>query len=110
VAFVALSTLMIGVHTGVPDWIMSALCWVALIGPVYLGHRLYSFRSGAPHRQALPRYIAVQICGIALAALFSYLSYRILGMSTVAAAVLVTALTSGVNFVILRAWAFAEGR
>jgi putative flippase GtrA len=110
VAFIILSTFMIGLRTGVPDWVMSALCWVALIGPVYAGHRLWSFRSGVPHRQALPRYIAVQICGIMLAAIFSCLFYRVLGMSTAVAATLVTALTSGVNFAILRAWAFAEGR
>jgi putative flippase GtrA len=89
---------------------MSALCWAALIGPVYAGHRLYSFRTGAPHRQALPRYIAVQMCGIVLATLFSYLCYRVLGMSTAVAATIVIALTSGVNFAILRVWAFAEGR
>jgi putative flippase GtrA len=110
VAFVVLSALTIGLRTGIPDWIMSALCWVALIGPVYLGHRIWSFRTGVPHRQALPRYIAVQVCGIILASIFSYLCYRVLGMSTVVAAILVTALTSGVNFAILRAWAFAEGR
>lgn len=110
VAFILLSTLTIGLRTGVPDWIMSALCWVALIGPVYLGHRIWSFRSGVPHKQALPRYIAVQVCGIILASIFSYLCYRVLGMSTAVAATLVTALTSGVNFAILRAWAFAEGR
>lgn len=109
VAFVILSAWAIGLQSGIPDWIMSALCWVALIGPVYLGHRYISFRSGVSHRQALPRYVAVQVCGIAMASLFSYLCYRILGMSTVVAAVLVTALTSGVNFAILRVWAFAEG-
>ncbi len=110
VAFVVLSALTIGLRTGVPDWIMSVLCWLLLIGPVYLGHRAWSFRSGVSHRQALPRYIAVQICGIVLASIFSYLSYRVLGLSTVVAAMLVTALTSGVNFAILRAWAFREAR
>jgi putative flippase GtrA len=110
VAFVVLSTLMIGLRTGIAEWIVSALCWVALIGPVYLGHRMWSFRTGATHRQALPRYIAVQALGIVMASVFSYLCYRVLGLSTALAAVLVTALTSGVNFAILRAWAFAEGR
>lgn len=109
VAFVVLSSLAIGLRTGVPDWIVSALCWAALIGPVYLGHWLYSFRTGAPHRQALPRYIAVQLAGVALAAIFSYLTYRILGLPAVVGAIAVTTLTSGVNFVILRAWAFAVG-
>lgn len=108
-AFVILSWTLIGLETGLPEWIVSALCWVALILPVYLGHRMWSFQTGAPHRQALPRYVAVQVVGVILVSIFSYLCYRILGLSTVVAAPLVTALTTGVNFVILRAWAFAEG-
>src|SRR5215218_2154635 len=71
--YVAGSALMIGLRTGVPDWVMSTLCYAAFIGPVYLAHRRFSFRSDAPHGRALPRYVAVQLCGVALASLFSYI-------------------------------------
>ena len=107
VAFVMLSSLAIGLHTGLADWLASAVCYGALIGPVYLAHRRFSFSSEAPHRHALPRYVAVQLCALLLAAGFSYLVYGYFGLPTVAASLLVTGLTSGVNFMVLKLWAFA---
>lgn len=107
-AFVCLSTLLVSLHTGVPDWIISILCWIGLIGPVYLGHHAVSFRSAAPHREALPRYVAVQLMSVCLVTVFSYLCYRALALPPVVAALLVTGLTTGINFVILRVWAFGR--
>ncbi len=106
--FIGLSMLMIGLRTGIPDWIVSALCYAAMIVPAYLAHRAYSFRSKMPHAVALPRYIAVQLSALALSALFSYICYDLIGMQTAVAAFLVIGLTSGVNFVVLRIWAFAH--
>lgn len=109
-AFVALSTLMISLATGVPDWAMSALCYAAFVVPVYLLHRRYTFRSDVPHGEALPRYVAVQVSALVMASLFSFLCYSVFGMQGWVAALLVIALTSGVNFMTLRIWAFANGR
>jgi putative flippase GtrA len=108
VAFVALSNLAIGFHTGLASWIVSELCYAALIVPVYLGHHRFSFRSPVPHRQGLPRYIAVQAGALTLAAIFSYVFYSVLKLPTIYASVLVTGLTTGVTFVVLRLWAFAS--
>ncbi|MGN6100675.1 MAG: GtrA family protein [Devosia sp.] len=108
VAFVLLSTIAIGLRPPVPDWVASTVCYAALIGPVYLLHRRFSFRSSAPHGHALPRYVGVQIGAICLASLFSYVTYHLLGLPTVWASLLVTGLTSGVSFVILKAWAFTH--
>lgn len=107
IAFVALSNLAIGLHTGLPAWIVSELCYAALIIPVYLGHHRFSFRSPVPHRQGLPRYVAVQMGALALAAIFSYVFYSMLKLPTIYASVLVTGLTTGLTFVVLRLWAFA---
>jgi putative flippase GtrA len=106
-SFVGLSMLMVDLDTGVPDWIVSAFCYALFIVPVYLAHRHYSFRSNAPHAVALPRYIAVQLSALCLASLFSYICYSMLGMTTGTAALLVIVLTSGVNFIVLKLWAFA---
>jgi putative flippase GtrA len=106
--FIGLSMLLIGLRSGIPDWIVSAFCYAIFIGPVYLAHRYYSFRSKSPHAIALPRYVAVQLSALALASLFSYICYSVLGIETVAAAVLVIGLTSGINFVVLKIWAFAH--
>lgn len=107
-SFVGLSMLMVSVRTGLPDWLVSAACYAVFIVPVYLAHRSFSFRSNAPHAVALPRYIAVQLSALALAAVFSFLCYSLLGLQTAVAAVLVIGLTSAVNFVVLKVWAFAH--
>jgi hypothetical protein len=61
-----------------------------------------------PHPVVLPRYIAVQRSALALSALFSYICYDLIGMQTAVAAFVVIGLTSGVNFVVLKIWAFAH--
>jgi putative flippase GtrA len=106
--FIGLSMLMIDLKTGLPNWVVSALCYAAFIVPVYLAHRAYSFRSHAPHAVALPRYVAVQFSALTLAAIFSYVCYNLLGLETAAAAFVVIGLTSGVNFIVLKLWAFAH--
>lgn len=109
-AFVMLSTAMIWLDTGFADWVVNAACYASLIVPVYLLHRRYSFDSDAPHRQALPRYMAVQAMALVLAAVFSFLVHGVLAMPTLPASMLVIALTSGVNFMVLRSWAFARAQ
>jgi putative flippase GtrA len=106
--FVGLSMLLVDLATGVPDWIVSAGCYALFIIPVYLAHRRVSFRSNAPHSVALPRYVAVQLSALTLASIFSYVCYSLLGMQTATAALLVIVLTSGVNFAVLKLWAFAH--
>ena len=109
-AFVMLSTAMIWLDTGLADWVVNTACYASLIVPVYLLHRRYSFDSDAPHIQALPRYMAVQAMALVLAALFSFLVHGLLAMPTLPASMLVIALTSGVNFMVLRSWAFARAQ
>ena len=106
--FVVLSTLMISLGTGYAGWQVNTACYAATIVPVYLLHRRYSFQSDASHWQALPRYMAVQGMALVLAALFSYVVHGVLSLPTVFASMLVIALTSGVNFMVLRSWAFAR--
>ncbi|WP_332693773.1 GtrA family protein [Devosia sp.] len=109
-AFVVLSTLIIWLDTGIADWVVNTTCYAALIVPVYLLHRLYSFRSDASHWQALPRYLVVQGMALLLAALFSYVIHGVTALPTVVASMLVITLTSGVNFMVLRGWAFARAQ
>lgn len=92
-------------HTS-PAWLVSALCYAAFIVPVYLLQRRFSFGSSAEHRRALPRYVLVQLGNLALATLFSWLVYGVGGLPTLGAALIVTILTAGISFLILRRWAF----
>lgn len=107
-AFVVLSTSIIGFNTGLADWVVNTACYATLILPVYLLHRRHSFGSDASHMQALPRYMAVQAMALMLAALFSYVIGGMLAVPTLFASILVIFLTSGVNFIVLRSWAFAR--
>ena len=106
-SFVALSSLATALTGSQSAW-LNALCYAALIGPVYLAHRRFSFQSDVPHIQALPRYVGVQVMAMALIALFSYVVYSVLGVTSVVGTTLVIALTSGLNFAVLRFWAFAH--
>ena len=106
--FVLLSTAAMALPIGLPSWVVSAICYGVFIVPVYLLHRRFSFASEAPHARALPRYIAVQLSALGLATLFSFLTYGVATLPTPLAAALVIALTSGVNFMVLRLWAFSH--
>ena len=110
VAFVVLSSIMIWADTGFENWWINTACYAALIVPVYLLHRRYSFDSDASHWQALPRYMAVQGMALVLAAVFSFVIHGVLDLPTVLASMLVIVLTSGVNFMVLRSWAFTRGQ
>jgi len=106
--FIGLSQVLIG-RLDMPDWITSGLLYAAMVVPVYLLHRRFSFASAAPHGRALPRYLLLQTALVALSALFSFIAYGTLGLPTPAAALLVIVLTSGASFAASRAWVFAEG-
>ena len=108
-AFIALSSIFVGMHAALPKWLVSTICYAVLIGPVYLAHRRFSFRSDTPHGHALPRYVGVQLCALLLASIFSYVAYNVFGLPAVWASILVTGMISAVNFVVLRLWAFAVG-
>jgi putative flippase GtrA len=106
--YIGLTAFFIELHTGVPDWIVSSICYAALIGPVYYVHRRWSFRSDAPHMHALPRYIVVQLTGLAVVAAFSYVAFETLHLPSFVGATSVMLLSALIKFVVLRFWAFAK--
>ena len=107
-SFVGLSAAAVAAFDALPAWLVSSICYAGFVVPVYLLHRRYSFQSDATHQRALPRYILVQLCSLGLATLFSFVAYGVIGLPTLVAALMVIVLTSGINFLVLRRWAFAE--
>jgi putative flippase GtrA len=105
-AFAGFSSLVIGLNTGLPDWVASAMAYTIFMSVAYLLHRRISFRSDAPHREAFPRYALTQASGLALASGFSFIAYSMMGMNAAFGALIVFAMTSMLNFVVLRLWAF----
>ncbi|MDP2781506.1 GtrA family protein [Devosia sp.] len=108
IGFIALSSLTMALPTGLENSVINGLCYAVFILPIYLLHRRFSFQSDASHRSALPRYLAVQASALMLATLFGYVLYGVLAMPPVMASTLVIGLTSGVNYLLLRSWAFAR--
>lgn len=106
-SFVVLSSFLIMLLPMVEAWIVSAICYGAYIVPVYLLHRRFTFASDADHWRALPRYVAVQCMALLLATLFGYVFHGTMGLPSLPAAILVIALTSGMNYLVLKGWAFA---
>ncbi len=106
-SFVVLSSVLVALLPMVEAWIVSAACYGAYIVPVYLLHRRFTFASDVGHRQALPRYAAVQGMALLLATLFGYVFHGTMGLPSLPAAALVVAVTSGVNYLVLKGWAFA---
>jgi putative flippase GtrA len=109
-SFVVLSSVLVALLPTVEAWIISAACYAAYIVPVYQLHRRFTFASDVDHRQALPRYATVQGMALLLATLFGYVFHGTMSLPSLPAAMLVIALTSGVNYLVLKGWAFAATR
>ena len=106
--YVVLVQIFVPLILVVPSWVVSAVTYAVLIVPTYLMHRRYAFRSEVAHARALPRYVLVQIMSLALVAGFSYLAYGVVALDHLPAAILVIGLTAGVNFLVLKLYAFAS--
>jgi putative flippase GtrA len=106
-SYVLLSTAAIAWLPGLPAWLVAAACYALHVPLVYLLHRRLSFRSDAAHRRALPRYVLVQLAGIAFATLLSWGLHDVAQLPPILAGILIIALTSGLTFVLLRRWAFS---
>jgi putative flippase GtrA len=104
--FIALSTWLLSLDTGIPRWLGSALCYALLVGPVYLAHHKVTFRSQARHRDALPKYLATQGLAVIVSALIAIPVYHLFHLDPLPGSILVTGLTSLGSFVILRLWTF----
>jgi putative flippase GtrA len=74
----------------------------------YIGHRRFTFRSGAAHAQALPRFFAVAAGGLALNQIIVFSWVDLLGLSYVLALVIVTSVVPTVTYLAGRFWAFSE--
>jgi putative flippase GtrA len=107
-AFVLVSSLAIALLPFVDAWIVSSWCYAGFIVPVYLLHRRFSFRSHVAHGEALPRYVAVQMLALLLASGFGHVFHGVLALPSLPAGMLVIGLTSGVNFAVLKLWAFGS--
>ena len=84
------------------------LLFASLLVPGYQLHRRVCFASEMPHLRAAMRYVTLQLGVLCLAGFFSQLAYGVVGMPQMTTVFLVFAVTAGVNFTVLRNWAFSS--
>ena len=84
------------------------LVFASLLVPAYQLHRRFCFPSEMPHVRAVMRYATVQLGVLCLAGFFSQLANGVVGLPHLTTLLLVFGLTVGVNFSVLRTWAFSS--
>ena len=72
----------------------------------YLGHHRLTFRSGAAHLRAAPRFLAVALAGLALNQLIVFAVVDLWGRSCALALALVILTVPALTFALARLWAF----
>ncbi len=107
--FIGLSSLVHAIWPMAEGWGPEAACIGAVLLPAYILHRRFSFHAHTAHRQALPRYALVQAMVLAVAFLFSVIVHGEVALPGLQTALLVMALTSGINFMLLKSWVFGRG-
>jgi putative flippase GtrA len=85
-----------------------ALAYGAAFVVAYRLQHGWTFRGGAPHRRALPRYAALQCTCALLSSVLATLLLRY-GLNDLLAAALATVGLSAFSFVMSRYWVFQHG-
>ncbi|MBU1174291.1 MAG: hypothetical protein KKH72_02730 [Alphaproteobacteria bacterium] len=106
-AYAGLEQSFVPAFPEIAAWQMRFLLAASLLVPVYQVHLRFCFSAEMPHLRTLSRYAAVQMAVVALAALFSQLAHGVVGLPHLTTVMLVFVATAGVNFSVLKVWAFS---
>lgn len=87
----------------------NALSQAISIGVSYLGHKLFTFRSGAAHARDLPRFLAATAVAVAISSLLFRLALGS-GASVVQASLAVALAYPAISFVLHNLWTFRGPR
>jgi putative flippase GtrA len=106
-AYIIASTIL--THLGVSPWLASVGCYAALIPAAYFGQRWFTFQATTPHASSFPRYVIVQLIGLALAAILPRAFADTVKENPLTIFIAIALLIAATNFVLLRWWAFQMG-
>lgn len=106
--YVFLSNWALGNFSNLPKPVISALCYSVFIFPVYLLQHRFTFNNEAEHKNALPKYLMVQMLSLAFSFLFGAFALNFLKLPNFIGSVVVIVLTSLGSFVALKLWAFRK--
>lgn len=81
--YLTISTCLVIIF-GVKEWLASSASWAICIIPAYLGQKILTFKSEISHQFAFPRYLFLQIIGILLSSILSFLLSNFTQLSTLA--------------------------
>lgn len=73
----------------------------------YVANRRFTFRSGRPHREALPRFTLVAVSGFAINAFILWISHDVISLHYILGQTIATLGTLSWNYTLNRMWTFA---
>jgi putative flippase GtrA len=93
-----------------PAWLASGLAYALAAVWSYVGHRRFSFRSGAPHSVSGPRFALVTVTGQGLAVAIPALMTDLAGLPQLAATLAVCVVCPAASFLLNSRYVFADVR
>ena len=90
-----------------PVW-ASLVVYLLGVGPTYVFHRFWSFRSAALHRIAAPRYVMTHVMGASLQSALLFIGHDGLKFHPLMVQAAVMAVVAGVVFISLEFFTFAS--
>jgi putative flippase GtrA len=97
------------VMAGLPAIAASVLAYAICGVFSYLGQKLFTFRSDVPHAEAAPRFLAVFLAGISVAALAPMLLTDRMHLPPLVAIVFAGAVVPALNYVVFSLLVFGRG-
>lgn len=106
VGYIAVATVLETLG-GFSPWAASVLGYASMIGPAYLGHRMFAFRATTAHAQSFPRYLSVQILCLVLSGVLASAVNAVIALPPIVVYFLVAGVLAVISFVLTRLWVFA---
>lgn len=95
------------VTLGISPPLAGVMALIPVLAISYLAHKKKTFQSPGLHRREAPRFIALSVADLLLAAAIPQLGIY-LRTPAIAAFILLTALVPAVNFLLMRFWIFHD--
>ena len=89
-------------------FLASALAYGLAFSLVYLGQKIWAFRSTSPHTKSLPRYAIVQLVSLFTGSAITQLAATYGGLSPILSSACAAAVAGVVSYTLSRTWAFSD--
>ena len=100
--------ILFALQPGLRIMVASALAYTAAMAVNYLCQRIWTFRSGRVHHQAVPRYVAVHLAGILINGATLHLAAEVYGLPLLPVQGAALVLVAGWGFTLQKVWVFTS--